>query len=40
MENNGEHIGQVEADVQPDEDLNKLVHKAALGWHKNPHELD
>lgn len=39
LEDDRQHVGQVEADVQPDEDLDEPENQAALGGHEDAHEL-
>lgn len=40
LENDRQHVGEVEADVQPDEGLEEPEHEAArLDGHKDAHEL-
>ena len=39
LEDDRQYIGEVEADVQPDEGLNEPEHKAALGGHEDTLEL-
>ena len=40
LDDDGQHVGRIEKDVQPQEGLNKPVNKTALGGHENAHHLE
>lgn len=39
MEDDGQHVGGVEADVEPDKDLDEPEYEAALRGHEDAHDL-
>lgn len=40
LEDDGQHVGGIEKDIQPHEGLNKPIDKTALGGHENAHHLE
>ena len=40
LEDDGQYVGEVEADIRPDEDLDNSEHKAAFCGHEDAHELE
>ena len=40
LEDDGQHVGGIEENVQPHEGVDKPVDKTALGGHENAHHLE